>query len=451
MSDFSNKVDLTQAKGEQARVRLSLTLEGWIYLVILSFVSVCAVLRNVNLLIIFTGIMIGPLFFSWRIGRAIIREVSARRNLQTRIHVGQIVNIQWQVTNHRLTPAWYVTVKDSISNKNHQSSERKQTKKERKSRVGSSKVVFDFIAGNSSKYLSYRALFTSRGEYEIGPAKVTSVFPLGLLSSWFKITDTESFLVAPRIGQLNPNWERRIASMVFGNQSVKRRRGTEPDEFYAIRGWRSGDSRRNIHWRSTAKLGEPMVKEFDQRSNRDLALVLDLFSGASAVSLANDTESSEVENCEKVLSFAASILSQLGSLTRGRVAVAVAGAENAYFTSGQNADFTSMVMRYLATVRSGASPDLEQAVNQVASNVSHGTPIMLFSTRQLTEDKLQSEFSSAAWQRLSSRLRVVYCHSAEFNSLFAIPDPYFDRQVQQLKDDLPLKSAKKNEGTNVST
>ena len=40
--------------GKLARVRLSLTMEGWIYLIILSFVSVCAVLRNVNLLIVFT-------------------------------------------------------------------------------------------------------------------------------------------------------------------------------------------------------------------------------------------------------------------------------------------------------------------------------------------------------------------------------------------------------------
>lgn len=451
MSDLSNiSTDIAKdaKRGKRARIRLSLTMEGWIYLVILSFVSVCAVLRNVNLLIVFTGVMIGPLFFSWRIGRSMIRNLIAKRILQNRVHVGQVVNVQWQVTNRRSTPAWYIRIEDSISNKNKRSADEKQTSKSRKSRIGKSKIVFDYIPGESSKFMSYRALFTMRGEYEIGPAKVASMFPMGLIYNWFRIADRKSFFVAPRIGQLNPQWERRIASMVFGSQSAKRRRGTEPDEFYAIREWRSGDSRRDIHWRSTAKLGQPMVKQFDQQSNRDLALVLDLHSDDPDHSMHFDSE-----NCERVLSFAATILAHLGVLTRGRVAIAIAGNENAFFMTGQHADFISTVMRYLSIVKSGASPNLDNAVNEVASNVSQGTPIMLISTRHLSEEQFQDEFSVKTWQRMSSRLRSIGCQSDEFNSLFTIHDPYFDLQVKELKNDLPVKisASKENEAQNVST
>ena len=315
MNDFADVNGLSSTdqrdRGKRARVRLSLVMEGWIYLIILSFVSICAVLRNVNLLIVFTGVMIGPIFLSWRIGRTMVRHVKAKRILQNRIHVGQVVNVQWQLTNKRSTPAWYVKIEDRITNNNQRLSETIRTAKRGKTLVGASKIVFDYVPGNSSKFMSYRALFTCRGEYEIGPATVSSTFPMGLVCSWFRIARKKTFFVAPRIGQLNPHWENRIASMVFGNQSAKRRRGTEPDEFYAIREWRSGDSRRDIHWRSTAKLGQPMVRQYDQQSNRDLALVLDLYSDDPKHSLHFDSE-----NCERVLSFAATIMSQLGVLIR---------------------------------------------------------------------------------------------------------------------------------------
>ena len=367
--------------GKLARVRLSLTMEGWIYLIILSFVSVCAVLRNVNLLIVFTGVMIGPLFLSWRLGRGVIRSLIVKRILQNRIHVGQIVNIQWQLTNRGELPAWYVRIEDKITNQNEIDSDQKPARLER-SRIGNSNLVFDYVPGGSSKFMSYRALFTTRGQYEIGPAKVGSMFPMGLVANWFKIDRRETVFVAPRIGQLIPDWEQRIASMAFGSQSVKRRRGPDPDEFYAIRTWRSGDNRRDIHWRTTAKHREPMVKQFDQKSNRDLALVLDLHESDLWPAAEDGAAPADGrEACETVLSFAATILSQIGTLTRGRVGIAIAGRETMFFSSATQADFTPSVMRYLATVESGKKPDLREAISRVVQNVSPGTPVTIVSTR----------------------------------------------------------------------
>ena len=76
---------------------------------------------------------------------------------------------------------------------------------------------------------------------------------------------------------------------------------------------------------------------------------------------------------------------------------------------------------------------------------------MLFSTRELNENKLRNEFSVRSWKRVAARLRAIHCESVEFNNLFSIRDPYFDQQVKELKDGLPEKQLKKREATNVSS
>src|SRR5436309_13793519 len=49
------------------------------------------------------------------------------------------------------------------------------------------------------------------------------------------------------------------------------------EEFVSLREYRSGDPYRHIHWRSWAKVGKPIVKEFEDEFFVRHALVLDTF------------------------------------------------------------------------------------------------------------------------------------------------------------------------------
>jgi hypothetical protein len=57
------------------------------------------------------------------------------------------------------------------------------------------------------------------------------------------------------------------------------RRGTGP-EYLGIREYRTGDSMRHVHWPSTARLGQVMVREFEQQHTRRLAIVVDTWADA---------------------------------------------------------------------------------------------------------------------------------------------------------------------------
>jgi len=94
---------------------LKLTPEGWGYLTILAFISVGAVLRNVNLLIFMAGMMYAPVLLNWRIGVGRLQALSATRFIPTRIHANDSTMIQWTCSNrHKGLPAWNVIVNDSV-------------------------------------------------------------------------------------------------------------------------------------------------------------------------------------------------------------------------------------------------------------------------------------------------------------------------------------------------
>ncbi|MFO0260058.1 MAG: hypothetical protein ACK53V_00400, partial [Planctomycetota bacterium] len=97
----------------QSQPKVWLTREGWIFLVILLFVSAGSLLRNINLLMLMTGIMVAPLFLSWRGCLLMLRQLTARRTLPQQLFAGQTVQATWKVTNGRqVLPTWALTVLD---------------------------------------------------------------------------------------------------------------------------------------------------------------------------------------------------------------------------------------------------------------------------------------------------------------------------------------------------
>jgi uncharacterized protein (DUF58 family) len=421
------------------RIRLSLPTEGWLYLVILAFVSVCAVLRNVNLLIIISGVMFAPLFLSWRISRHMVRNATAKRILPHRIHVGQMITVQWKVTNLSQIPFWYIKITDQIQpiapsfipEPVDQGAKRIRQMSQRQQEPSLVSVVLVHVATGSTEYTAYRCLFASRGAYEAGPAVVSTQFPLGLIRSWFCIRRKDTWYVAPRLGTLHPDWDRRLGSLAHGNESARRRRGTDQEEFYALRRWRSGDNMRQIHWRTSAKYRRPMVRQFEQKSNRDIAIVLDLYVDRDPNVLLENAP----DQCELILSFAATLLTQIGNAVKGRIGFAVAGQETCVFTNRSQVSFTSNVMRHLATASGGAQPDLQLAIADVLACVAPGTPCFVVSTRNLNGDQIAQLLDPSTWRKTQNAIRWLACDSSEFEKLFSVDDSLADRHLAQLKND----------------
>jgi hypothetical protein len=105
----------SESPGAEPKLNVWLTREGWIFLVIVLFVSAGSLLRNINLLMLMTGIMIAPLFLSWRGSLMMLQRLLAKRSLPSQLFAGQSGQASWRVTNQRTAlPTWSLTIHDQL-------------------------------------------------------------------------------------------------------------------------------------------------------------------------------------------------------------------------------------------------------------------------------------------------------------------------------------------------
>ncbi|HLP77822.1 MAG TPA: DUF58 domain-containing protein, partial [Candidatus Paceibacterota bacterium] len=135
----------------------------------------------------------------------------------------------------------------------------------------------------------------------------------------------------------------------------------QSDEFVALRDYRRGDPLRHIHWRSWAKAGKPIVKEFEDEFFVRHALVLDTF-----------TKDPHSEAFEEAVSVAASFACTV-SIQESLLDLLFVGTEAYCFTAGRGLAHSNHMLEILASVSScGNKPfrSLEHLVMEHASVVS---------------------------------------------------------------------------------
>jgi hypothetical protein len=110
-----------------------------------------------------------------------------------------------------------------------------------------------------------------RGIITVGPATTVRSDPLGLLRREHAFHDVHEVYVHPRTIAV-PSTSAGLIRDLEGNPT---RRLVDADmSFHAIREYAPGDSRRQIHWKSTAKTGRLMVRQYEESRRSRMAVVL---------------------------------------------------------------------------------------------------------------------------------------------------------------------------------
>ena len=110
-----------------------------------------------------------------------------------------------------------------------------------------------------------------RGVHAVRAAWVESSYPLGLLRVRRPLAAPREIVVHPAPAQVPNAPGGGVAGIAAAIGAVP---GT--DQPSGVREFRSGDEIRDVHWRATARLGRPVVTEWDSCSGDGLELVLDL-------------------------------------------------------------------------------------------------------------------------------------------------------------------------------
>jgi uncharacterized protein (DUF58 family) len=247
------------------------TPRSWALAVVALLLYVSANQTQVGWLYVMAALAAGVWLAGWLFspGR-MLRGLTLRRRINgsaatedLELYAGQPVTIDLQVQNGSRLPAWQVRLQDECPLAI--SAERRQA------------GFVSFIPPRSPLTLTYTAQ-PRRGAFEVPPVQLATRAPLGLFAANRHLLAPAQGLVLPEYRELSqlPLLDRMPAA-----EAALARAGAG-GEVLGVREYRPGDSRRHIHWRSSARAGRLIVKEFAEETQPGLTLALDL-RGASVI------------------------------------------------------------------------------------------------------------------------------------------------------------------------
>jgi uncharacterized protein (DUF58 family) len=140
------------------------------------------------------------------------------------------------------------------------------------------------IPAHASAALRYETAFARRGWVEFPPVRLTTRAPFGFFSAARDLPEPTGLLVFPEYRELK---RLPLLDKLPAQQNPYPQIGLS-GEFIGVRDHKPGDSRRHVHWRSTARAGRLIVKEFAEETQPGLTIALDL-RAASVVGAEPDT------------------------------------------------------------------------------------------------------------------------------------------------------------------
>ena len=149
--------------------------------------------------------------------------------------------------------------------------------------TGLAEIAVPGLARHAETSREFAIPTSRRGIISVGPARTVRADPIGLVRRELVWTGATELFVHPRTIGI-PSMSTGFVRDLEGNPT---RDLTSSDiSFHALREYVPGDERRYIHWKSTAKTGTYMVRQFDETRRSHLAIALSL----SSADYANDGE-----------------------------------------------------------------------------------------------------------------------------------------------------------------
>jgi len=374
-------------------------------MIVAGFILAAAMLREINLMMLLFGVMVGVMAISYRLARNTLRGLEFKRHLPDSVCAGDLLIVEFEARNtRRRLPSWAVVVSDTFT---------RQSASRRPRRVAA-QAMFTHLPAGQTRSSGYRGRLTERGRYRVGPLRVSTRFPFGLLrcTSWIDQPDT--LIVAPRLGRLTHRWDRLRQRVDLGNELTERRQGHSEGEFYGLRDWRPGDSRRWIHWRTSARRGGLAVRQFERQSKQDVAVLLDLWRPAKPTSAQLDT-------IELAVSFVGTMVADLCRRGGRSLLVAVSGPSPMVSVGATSWAIMREAMHNLSVAEAGHEEHLADLLCAALDAARPGMNILLVTTHpvDLTDtQRLAEVYRDPKRRTLVKRIRIIDAGSDQLHEFY---------------------------------
>ncbi|WFB83410.1 MULTISPECIES: DUF58 domain-containing protein [Streptomyces] len=270
------------------------------------------------------------------------------------------------------------------------------------------RFVLDRVEPGGRREVSYRVRSDLRGRYPLGPLQLRLTDPFGLCELTRSFSAHDTLTVIPRVEPLPPV---RLSGEAKGyGEGRQRSLALAGDDDVIPRGYRYGDDLRRVHWRSTARYGELMVRREEQPQRARCTVLLDTrvvaYEGAGPDSAFEWAVSGAASVLAHMLErgFSVRLLTGTGDSVPGEGADGFAG------TSQGTADAAGLMLDFLAVVDQSDDTGLSPAYD-VLRGGTDGLLVAFFGDldeeqaavaarmRQRSGGAVAFVLDSAAWMR----------------------------------------------------
>ncbi|MGO8946298.1 MAG: DUF58 domain-containing protein [Ktedonobacterales bacterium] len=258
-----------------------------------------------------------------------------RSALGGRAQVGERIEERLALENHSILPKLWVQVVDGSSLPGHHAG------------YVSSVGPHQRIAWRA------KTVCRRRGRFTLGPVVATTGDPLGLFRQELPLAPEHPLIVLPPVLPLT-NFE-LFPGMMPGRGRGSQRSLHATTNVVTVRNYVPGDALTRIHWPTTARLGQFMVKEFDLDPTIDVVIVLDLDRDVQAGEGDSSTE-------EYGVTIAASLASYLLRQQELAVGLVVSGVTEAALPLDRGQRQLDRILELLAVVHPKRSAPLGQVL-----------------------------------------------------------------------------------------
>jgi len=396
-------------------MKLSITREGVLYLLIVLAVFLGALFREVNTMLLFASFLCAPLLLALHMGRRTIKGINVRRIVPTQIFAGEPFIVGFSVTNARPVKrfslsCWGLVINDRIRWLRREESPALE-------KPYQPAVYFSDVPNGQTRHQSYAGCLPQRGRYRFEQVQISTRFPFGFFrsrSDQTPIQDKNEFFVYPKIGKLSSQWK---AQQRQANESLQRfryRPSRQIGEFLGVRPWQHGDTKKGIHWRASAKHEAPVVRLYELHQNQDCAVILDL-------SHEGDWNDAQQESFELAVSFTATLVADWTRRSDGNLFFATNNDSQEFIYTPLSFLVQDQILQRLTLAAPSKQDSLAETLLMIPAH--HQSEIVFVTSCPVdmdTSPRFKELAEDSRYRGLLKRFRVVNTSSREFDEIFSV-------------------------------
>jgi uncharacterized protein (DUF58 family) len=404
------------------------TREGFVYFLVGLLLLAAGLWHQVNLILLVFTLSAGPIVASLLSGRALLHRLSVHRRVPAYVFSGERLTIDYALENaRRWHAALAIFLEESLVPVDRSVSG---------SAGVTPRVFFSRVAAGERARLRWQCKSPRRGKYEFRDLFLGTRAPFGLVEHRVFIALDEEIMVYPQIGRLTRRWFQMQRQATENRRGLRHDRSAQQVEYHGLRGYRPGDSPRWIHWRTSARRGELIVKEFEQQNEEDLAILVDPWLPRTKA------DPQQREALEQAISFAATLCVETCRHQGQRLVLGWTGAAPGVRHGPASVKLLHELLEPLSMMRPDSEGGLAELFDAIPPAVLREALLVIISTRPLNlieEAERSSRFTGTSARSLLGRVLFFNATAGDVDSLFqfasdAAPNLLEQRQSSAIQE-----------------